>query len=97
MPTNSKSRPLLVARIRERLFRELGNACAEADDNCDGPLQIDHPFGRDYKPHKLSNYNRWLRYQKEHEASLIRLLCSYHNQTIRPKPQLKNTNANTPF
>lgn len=86
MPSDSKSRPRLVDRIRAELFADLGGECAEADETCDGPLQIDHPYGRDWHPKRVSSYNRWLRYRREHQQGLIRLLCRYHNEIIRPKP-----------
>jgi hypothetical protein len=86
MPADSKSRSRLVDAMRERLFRELGGVCAEASEECDGPLTIDHPNGRAYKPSRLASYNRWLRYRHEHERGEVRLLCHYHNNIIRPKP-----------
>lgn len=86
MPTDPKSRPRLIDRIRERIFADLGNECAASDEECDGPLEIDHPFGRDWKPRETGSYNRWLRYRREHEQGLIRLLCKFHNNTIRPRP-----------
>jgi hypothetical protein len=98
MPADSKSRPRLIARIQQQLFDELGGVCAEADECCSGPLQIDHPHGRDWQPRKVASYNRWLRYRREHQAGLIRLLCTYHNETIRPRPlQAAATLAPDPF
>lgn len=75
-------------KLREEVFQMLGYACTEADDNCDGPLQVDHPYGRSWKPSKLASYNRWLRYRKEAEEGLVRLLCSHHNNSIRPVKKL---------
>lgn len=85
MPTTYPRQALLIARIRARLFEELGNACALQDDTCDGPLSIDHPWGRNWTPRALSSYQRWRRYEKEHEAGLIRLLCKSHNDSYRPQ------------
>lgn len=89
MPRDSKTRSRLIDTIRSHIFNDLGNCCAEAGDECDGPLQIDHPYGRFHwpkKPHQISSYQRWLKYKSEHEQNLIRLLCRYHNETIRPRP-----------
>lgn len=99
MPRDSKTRPQLIDRIRERLFAELGNECAEASDECDGPLQIDHPYGRAHwarKPHQVNSYQRWLTYQREHEQGLVRLLCRYHNETIRPRAN-RHDDVDAPF
>lgn len=89
MPRSNQTRPRLISLIREQLFADLGHQCSVAEEQgheCDGPLEIDHPFGRDWTPRKVSSYGRWLRYRKEHQQGLIRLLCRYHNEVIRPRP-----------
>lgn len=84
MPTDRTTIPRLVSRIRIQLFTELGWECAECGEtSC---LQIDHPFGRDWTPRRTNIYNRWLRYRREHEQGLVRLLCRDCNEHIRPRP-----------
>lgn len=98
MPRDSKSRPRLVDRIRAELHAALGGCCAECGST--DMLEIDHPLGRSYKPEKLSSYNRWLRYRREHAANLIRLLCKECNETIRPRANQHDVAAgvaNSPF
>lgn len=93
MPSNSKTRPRLIAKIKTFLFYELGDECDECGDDSD--LQIDHPWGRDWTPREVSSYERWLRYAREHQQGLIRLLCRDCNNRIRPvknkegKPMLR--------
>lgn len=99
MPTDASTRRRLVSAIRERIFADLGNECAVAGDHeeeCSGPLTVDHPNGRSYVPRRLSFYNRWLKYAKEHERGEIRLLCSHHNNILRPRP-LAYDPATQPF
>ncbi len=94
MPRDASTRSRLVATIRQRLFDAHGGVCALHDtcgDECDGPLQVDHPWGRDWTPNKVCFYNRWLRYAREHEAGLVRHLCRYHNETIRPRREASVT------
>lgn len=101
MPTTYPRQALHIARIRARLFEELGNACAECGETM--PLQIDHPYGRDWTPRALSSYQRWRRYEKEHEEGLIRLLCEDCNKRIRPRRRPveaqvdTSTTSTTPF
>lgn len=83
MPANSKTRPMLVDRIRSELHTALGGCCAECGST--SQLEIDHPAGRDWTPRKVSSYGRWLRYRREHAAGLVRLLCHDCNETIRPR------------
>ena len=83
MPRDLKTRTELKERIKARLLEELGNECVECGSRDD--LQIDHPYGRDWKPCRTNSYNRWLRYQREHLQGLIRLLCGDCNKKIRPK------------
>lgn len=85
MPHDSKSRPRLASNLRKQLFNLLGWECSECGAT-DRPLEVDHPWGRDWKPSKMSHYNRNLRYLREAKAGLVRVLCCDCNQRIRPVP-----------
>lgn len=95
MPRDPHTRPALVARHRQRLFEMLGGECALCatdGDACDGPLEADHPFGRDWVPREVSSYQRNLRYLREAAEGKLRLLCRHHNQTVRPRKLALTTN-----
>lgn len=95
MPANNKSRPMLIARIRARLFAELGGECAECGETSN--LEINHIYKtKTYKTNKLNSYNRWLRYQKESKLGHLNLLCKYCNERYRPV-ELPQHCADGPF
>lgn len=86
MPNDSRTRPALCASIRSSLLAIYGGACAQ----CGTPegetyLEINHIYGRDWKPSKLSSYQRWLRYFKEAQQGRINLLCPACNCTWKPR------------
>lgn len=95
MPRDHLTRSRLVSAIRSRLFADLGSECSVCQSTYQ--LEIDHPWGRSYKPHRLASYNRWLRYRREHEAGLVRLLCKDCNSRIRPMPRLPASLLPDPF
>ena len=88
MPSDPRTRPRLVQRTREAIFDLIGRQCAMHDvdgEACDGPLEVDHPLGRDWVPRKVGSYERNRRYLKEALDGLLRPLCKHHNETIRPR------------
>src|SRR5262245_41851005 len=89
MPADKTTRIRLTQSTRDQVWAILGHECALAGIDgieCDGPLTVDHPYGRNYKPSKISCYNRWRRYLAEARANLIRPLCKAHNDRVRPMP-----------
>jgi hypothetical protein len=95
MSRDPKSRPHLIDRIREQLHSELGGECSECRSTTQ--LEIDHPWGRDWVPRQVSSYQRWLRYRREHQQGLVRLLCKECNERIRPRAQEHVTMEPMPF
>ena len=95
MPRDKKSRSRLVDGIRAELHEALGGCCAECQST--SQLEIDHPWGRDWNIRKLSLYNRWLRYRREHQQGLVRLLCKDCNERIRPRAREHVTMEPVPF
>jgi hypothetical protein len=98
MPSDPRTRPTLVQRTRAVIFEMLGHQCALAEvdgESCDGPLEIDHPHGRDWQPRKVSSYNRNRRYLREAQDGLVRLLCRHHNASVKPRPRVEG--AEQPF
>ena len=89
MPTDLKSRSRLANQQKAALIERLGGQCVECGST--DRLQIDHPYGRDWVPRKVSHYARVRRYLKEEAAGLIRLLCDDCNQRIRPMKQAGHT------
>lgn len=93
MPRYPQSRPALISRIKATLIADMGGQCAECGITYN--LTIDHPYGRDWVPRKVSSYQRWLRYRREYYQGLVRLLCAECNNRIRPnrnnKPQIPLT------
>lgn len=86
MPANSRTRPVLCARIRSMLLQIYGARCAGCgcvEGDC--YLEINHIYGRDWKPREVSSYNRWLRYWREAKVGLIDLRCPDCNQRYRPR------------
>lgn len=84
MPTNPRTRPALCASIRSNLLDIYGGVCAQ----CGTPegetyLEVNHIYGRDWKPNKVSSYGRWLRYFKEARQGRINLLCPECNKTYQ--------------
>jgi hypothetical protein len=82
-PTNSAWQCARAHKIRAWLFDMLGGECAEC--GALAPLEIDHPWGRDWKPSRLSLYKRHLRYKKEALEGRVRLLCRECNNAILPR------------
>lgn len=80
---------LLADRLRSWLHHYLGGECAEC--GATSPLEIDHPWGRDWVPRKICRYRRHLRYKREALAGQVRLLCSDCNNRIRPNRQARPT------
>lgn len=71
--------------LRRQLFDLLGHVCA----NCGSEemLEVDHPYGRNWKARKLGRYRRHLKYMKELSAGVpLRALCANCNKLIRPEP-----------
>lgn len=88
MPTDKTTRIRLTDKARLEVWAILGHECALRGVDgleCDGPMTVDHPFGRDYKSSKITAYNRWRRYLKEAKQGLIRPLCKAHNDSFRPQ------------
>lgn len=87
MPRNKTTRTRLTQQARDLVWQLLGHECAlqGVDDiECDGPLEVDHPHGRDWVPRRVSIYNRWRRYLREARMGLVRPLCKAHNERVRP-------------
>ena len=85
MPRDHTTRPALVARIRENLFAIYGPNCAQCGTPLDSePWEVNHIWGRDWRPQKLNFYNRHLRYWKEAQRGLIDLRCRDCNSNYRP-------------
>jgi hypothetical protein len=96
MPTDLKSRPRLIAKIREEIHSVLGCCCAICGST--DQLEVDHPYGRDYKIKgraAIDSYAKWLRYRKELKQNLIRLLCKDCNLVHKPNPERKPRNETT--
>lgn len=69
-------------RRKAELIQAMGNCCWAC--GALAPLHIDHPFGRDYQPRKLSFSARVARYWREWtEGQRIRLLCESCNDSRR--------------
>lgn len=68
-------------RRKAALIVELGGCCWACGSL--GPLHVDHPYGRDYQPRKLSFAHRIITYWKEYKLGLVRLLCESCNDSRR--------------
>jgi hypothetical protein len=91
----SAYRSHLASRLREWLYDYLGGACDACGERCN--LEIDHPWGRDWTPRKLSRYRRHLRYKREALAGRVRLLCRECNSCYRPVPEPTPPATSNPF
>lgn len=80
--------------VQAWLFTFLGGCCDEC--GAQAPLEIDHPWGREWSPRKVNRLDRWYRYKREALAGEVRLLCSDCNKTLRPQPHLR-PKAEQPF
>lgn len=98
-PTESAYRSHLATRLREHLFNLLGPYCAEC--GCDlrsKAWEVNHIYGRDWSPRRLSFYRRNLRYWREAQEGLVNLLCRPCNLAYLPKPLPSVViNSNDPF
>lgn len=100
MPRDARTRPRLVQSTRDAIFDIIGRRCALHDvdgEACDGPLQVDHPYGRDWVPREVDSYQRNRRYLREALAGLLRPLCRYHNETVRPRARTLADDVMEPF
>jgi hypothetical protein len=79
----AKRQRLWAARARLALIVSLGGKCALCASDYD--LEIDHPFGRDWKPSRVEYSARISRYRREARAGLVRVLCASCNCRIRPQ------------
>ena len=95
VPTDPKSRSRLANQQKSALIERLGGQCVECGST--DRLQIDHPYGRDWKLHKLTHYARIRRYLKEESAGLIRILCLDCNEKIRPRARRIADDVMDPF
>lgn len=89
MPRDPSTRPRLLSETRRKIFDIIGWECALAGEECSGPLEVDHMYGRDWVPRKKGSYERNRRYLKEAKDGLVRALCRYHNETVRPNKGAK--------
>jgi hypothetical protein len=89
MPSDPKSRARLANAQKAALHERLGGRCAEC--GATHPLEIDHPWGREWSPRKLTHYARVRRYIKEEAMGLIRLLCADCNKQIQPQRRPRDT------
>lgn len=87
MPNDNQSRKRLANAQRANLVKTLGGCCAECGST--DHLEIDHPYGRDWVPRRLTHYARIRRYIREAQEGLVRLLCKDCNLSpeCRPKPR----------
>lgn len=92
-PTNSAYQTARAHTLREWLYHYLGGECAVCGEKWN--LEIDHPWGREWKPRNLSRYKRHLRYRQEALEGRVRLLCSVCNNKHLPKP--RETDPCDPF
>ncbi len=86
MPRNPATQKPLRERIRRMLLEIYGNRCAECgclEGDCH--LEVNHIYGRDWKPSEAGSYGRWLRYWREAREGKINLLCPDCNKAYRPK------------
>lgn len=68
-------------RLKAALISDMGGCCWACGSS--GPLDIDHPHGRDWQPRTKSFSHRIAIYRREWEARLIRLLCESCNSSKR--------------
>lgn len=64
-------------RRRRALVRELGGECVQC--GTDEDLHFDHPNGRTWEPRRTNQLQRMRRYEADHEAGNLQLLCGSCN------------------
>lgn len=91
--TPSQYRNVVLAdRIRAQLLDIYGNRCSQCGaSNGEAHLEVNHIYGRDWKPNNICRYRRFLRYRREAQQGLINLLCPECNGSYRPKAAAKPT------
>lgn len=96
MPSDSKTRTRLAAITRDRIFDIIGRECAQCGETTG--LEVNHIYGRDYQPKRMSHYNRQRRYLKDALAGEVNALCRECNAAYRPVRRPVEVNAaNCPF
>jgi hypothetical protein len=79
----AKRQRIWAARARLALIISLGGKCELCKSEYE--LEIDHPFGRDWKPSQVEYSARISRYRAEAKQGLVRVLCADCNCRIRPQ------------
>lgn len=74
---------IYAQKIRAELIEKLGGKCVACHEADADKLEFDHCYGRAYTPSKLSYCQRLIKYRRESELGLIRLLCAECNKAAR--------------
>jgi hypothetical protein len=75
----------LYKQYRDQLIKDMGNRCFTPSFKCTNQLQFDHIYGRTYELGSGYSIYTLKRYRDEYNKGLLRLLCSYHNQSLGAK------------
>lgn len=97
-PTNSAWQSARADVVRGWLFEMLGPECAGCGCSLVGiAWEVNHLYGRDWKPSRLSRYKRSLRYWREAQEGLVDLRCPPCNNVYRPVPLPSPPATECPF